>query len=157
VRADIHDGQEHKRSMQGPDTDAQDQPPRFTQIRLATHGRSIQSGQTRKSASPTAKSAFPPRTDIVSSSGQVRKVPTGDISLEGKANTEAASLILDAIFVTLTLGCCNTIRFHWFSNPLTVRPPCIRRRSCSCLRFCTLATTLANQTRSIRAKGRRHA
>jgi hypothetical protein len=48
VRADIHDGQEHKRSMQGPDTDAQDQPPPFTQIRLATHGRSIQMGQNRK-------------------------------------------------------------------------------------------------------------
>jgi hypothetical protein len=30
--------------MQGPDTDAQDQPPPFTQIRLATHGRSIQLG-----------------------------------------------------------------------------------------------------------------
>jgi hypothetical protein len=40
VRADIHDGQEHKRSMQGPDTDAQDQPPPFAHIRLATHGRS---------------------------------------------------------------------------------------------------------------------
>ena len=36
--------QEHKRSMQGPDTDAQDQPPPFIQIRLATHGRSIQLG-----------------------------------------------------------------------------------------------------------------
>jgi hypothetical protein len=41
MRADIHDGQEHKRSMQGPDTEAQDHPP-FVQIRLATHGRSIQ-------------------------------------------------------------------------------------------------------------------
>ena len=30
--------------MQGPDTDAQDQPPPFTHIRLATHGRSIQMG-----------------------------------------------------------------------------------------------------------------
>ena len=39
--ADIHDGQEHKRSMQGPDTDAQDQPPPFIHIRLATHGRSF--------------------------------------------------------------------------------------------------------------------
>jgi hypothetical protein len=48
VRADIHDGQEHKRSMQGPDTDAQDQPPPFVQIRLATHGRSIQLGQYAK-------------------------------------------------------------------------------------------------------------
>jgi hypothetical protein len=44
VRADIHDGQEHKRSMQGPDTDAQDQPPPFIHIWLATHGRSIQMG-----------------------------------------------------------------------------------------------------------------
>ena len=42
MRADIHDGQEHKCSMQGPDTDAQDQPPPSLQIRLATHGRSIQ-------------------------------------------------------------------------------------------------------------------
>jgi len=36
--------------MQGPDTDAQDQPPPFTHIRLATHGRSIQSGQKLKAA-----------------------------------------------------------------------------------------------------------
>jgi len=28
--------------MQGPDTEAQDQPPPFIHIRLATHGRSIQ-------------------------------------------------------------------------------------------------------------------
>ena len=48
--ADIHDGQEHKRSMQGPDTDAQDQPPPFFHIRLATHGRSIQMGQTEKNS-----------------------------------------------------------------------------------------------------------
>src|ERR1700720_4221754 len=40
--------QEHKRSMQGPDTDAQDQPPPFFHIRLATHGRSIQLGQKAK-------------------------------------------------------------------------------------------------------------
>jgi hypothetical protein len=40
MRADIHDGQENKRSMQGPDTEAQDHPP-FVQIRLATHGRSM--------------------------------------------------------------------------------------------------------------------
>jgi hypothetical protein len=35
--------------MQGPDTDAQDQPPPFTQIRLATHGRSIQMGHLQTS------------------------------------------------------------------------------------------------------------
>src|SRR5580692_2819263 len=34
--------------MQGPDTDAQDQPPPFIHIRLATHGRSIQMGQSRR-------------------------------------------------------------------------------------------------------------
>jgi hypothetical protein len=31
MRADIHDGQEHERSIHGPDTEAQDQsPPSFT-------------------------------------------------------------------------------------------------------------------------------
>ena len=45
--------------MQGPDTDAQDQSPPFTQIRLATHGRSIQMGQTRKSASLNGMSVLP--------------------------------------------------------------------------------------------------
>jgi hypothetical protein len=35
--------------MRGPDTDAQDQPPPpFTHIRLATHGRSIQMGHSRR-------------------------------------------------------------------------------------------------------------
>src|SRR5258708_3387938 len=34
--------------MQGPDTDAQDQPPPFVNIRLATHGRSIQLGHSRR-------------------------------------------------------------------------------------------------------------
>src|SRR5262249_37873298 len=41
--ADIHDGQEQKRSIQGPDTEAQDQPSPDHHIQLATHGRSIQS------------------------------------------------------------------------------------------------------------------
>jgi hypothetical protein len=40
--ADIHDGQEHKPSVQGPDTEAQDQSSPDRQIQLATHGRSIQ-------------------------------------------------------------------------------------------------------------------
>jgi hypothetical protein len=40
--ADIHDGQENKRSVQGPDTEAQDQSSPDHQIQLATHGRSIQ-------------------------------------------------------------------------------------------------------------------
>jgi hypothetical protein len=38
--ADIHDGQEHKRSVEGPDTEAQDQSSPDHHIRLATHGRS---------------------------------------------------------------------------------------------------------------------
>ena len=54
MRADIHDGQEHKRSMQGPDTEAQDHPP-FVQIRLATHGRSIQMCHFRTHASQQSK------------------------------------------------------------------------------------------------------
>src|SRR6267142_2266680 len=47
--ADIHDGQEHKRSAQGPDTEAQDQSSPDLHIRLATHGRSIQRCQKGKS------------------------------------------------------------------------------------------------------------
>jgi hypothetical protein len=64
VRADIHDGQEHKRSVQGPDTDAQDQPPPFIHIRLAMHGRSIQMGHLRKSNGGVASSAFTQRANI---------------------------------------------------------------------------------------------
>jgi hypothetical protein len=40
--ADIRDGQEQKRSIQGPDTEAQDQLSPDHHIQLATHGRSIQ-------------------------------------------------------------------------------------------------------------------
>src|SRR4029450_4346388 len=42
MRADIHDGQEHKRSVQGPDTEAQDLSPPNHHFPLATRGRSIQ-------------------------------------------------------------------------------------------------------------------
>src|SRR5215468_1894514 len=42
MRADIHHGQEHKRSVQGPDTEAQDLSPPNHHFPLATRGRSIQ-------------------------------------------------------------------------------------------------------------------
>ena len=42
MRADIHAGQEHKRSVQGPDTEAQDLSPPNPHFPLATRGRSIQ-------------------------------------------------------------------------------------------------------------------
>src|ERR1700688_1433371 len=64
--------------MQGPDTDAQDQPPPFFHIRLATHGRSIQLGQTRKSGDAITTSALPPTADIPESGCDVRKVPGTD-------------------------------------------------------------------------------
>src|SRR5260370_24483132 len=57
----MQEGQEHKRSMQGTDTDAQDQPPPFIHIRLATHGRSIQMGQNRKSSSRAYVFRFAPK------------------------------------------------------------------------------------------------
>jgi hypothetical protein len=62
-----------------------------------------------------------------------------------------ASLIQHAI---LTPGCCNTMRLQWLSNRLSVRPPCTRRRFCSCLHCCTLTTT-CHWKQNIRAKGRR--
>src|SRR6266516_4476741 len=46
MRADIHDGQEHKRSVQGPDTEAQDLSPPNHHFPLATRGRSIQKRKT---------------------------------------------------------------------------------------------------------------
>src|SRR5262249_5995701 len=45
MRADIHGGQEHKRSVQGPDTEAQDLSPPNPHFPLATRGRSIQKCQ----------------------------------------------------------------------------------------------------------------
>ncbi len=66
--------------MQGPDTDAQDQPPPFTQIQLATHGRSIQLGQTEKFGCSPGRSALPSITDIVSSGWQVRFVPISEVN-----------------------------------------------------------------------------
>src|SRR5262249_50916581 len=58
MRADIHDGQERKRSIQGPDTEAQDQPSPDHHSQLATHGRSIQNATTEllhRSKRPTER------------------------------------------------------------------------------------------------------
>ena len=44
ARADIHDGQELKGSINRPDTEALDQPSPNHHFRLATRGRSIQLG-----------------------------------------------------------------------------------------------------------------
>jgi hypothetical protein len=61
MRADIHDGQEHKRSVQGPDTEAQDLSPPNHHFPLATRGRSIQKCQELpwggKKISPNLRSA----------------------------------------------------------------------------------------------------
>jgi hypothetical protein len=50
MRADIHGGQEHKRSIQGPDTEAQDLSPPNHHFPRATRGRSIQKCQNRTHA-----------------------------------------------------------------------------------------------------------
>src|SRR6202048_14268 len=55
--------------------------------------------------------------------------------------------------VTLAPGWCNTNGLPWVSKRGNMRSPCTRCRFCSCLRFCTLTTARANQTRSIRPKG----
>jgi hypothetical protein len=86
----------------------------------------------------------------------VRLVPTRRHRLGTKkaANWGRSLQFLTRCFVTSTPGCCNTIRFQSFSNRLSVRLPCTRRRFSSGLRFYTLTIALANQTRSIRAKAR---
>jgi hypothetical protein len=65
--------------MQGPDTDAQDQPPPFFHIRLATHGRSIQMGQSRHFDDVPVTSAFPPIATKERTSRDVSNVPGADI------------------------------------------------------------------------------
>src|SRR5215813_8751813 len=50
MRADIHGGQERKRSVQGPDTEAQDLSPPNPHFPLATRGRSIQKCHERTHA-----------------------------------------------------------------------------------------------------------
>jgi hypothetical protein len=46
---------------------------------LASHGRTIHSGQTRKSSWPTPTSALPPKADSERTSRHVRKVPIADM------------------------------------------------------------------------------
>src|SRR5262249_24492805 len=58
MRADIHDGQEHKRSVQGPDTEAQDLSPPNHHFPLATRGRSIQKCQLQTSRQVLNKSGL---------------------------------------------------------------------------------------------------
>ena len=58
--------------FKGPNTDAQDQPPPFFHIRLATHGRSIQMGQQRPRRPRNANSDLPLGTDIARPAQSVR-------------------------------------------------------------------------------------
>ena len=74
MRADIHDGQEHKRSTQGPDTEAQDQLSPDSQIPLATHGRSIQMGQERHFGDDRRRSAHRLNADMRNRSAIGRNV-----------------------------------------------------------------------------------
>jgi hypothetical protein len=63
---DIHDGQEHKSSVQGSDTEAQDQLSPDHHIRLATHGRSIRMGHER---------AFGRHPEMIGVATRARQVP----------------------------------------------------------------------------------
>jgi DNA-binding NarL/FixJ family response regulator len=65
MRADIHDGQEHKRSIHGPDAEAQDQSSPSVYIRLATHGRSIQLGNRYPTISVVVLSAQQDRDTVM--------------------------------------------------------------------------------------------
>jgi hypothetical protein len=74
IRASGHNG-----CIQRPDTLMQDRSPPARQNPLATHGRTIHLGQTRKSQRATGKSASPSGTDIVYRTCQVRNVPTNGL------------------------------------------------------------------------------
>src|SRR3984893_17479477 len=74
MRADIHDGQERKRSVQGPDTEAQDLSPPNHHFRLAMRGRSIQSGQSRRTSAATAWPDVRFTSDSVAKVGRVARL-----------------------------------------------------------------------------------
>src|SRR5215471_7241618 len=110
--ADIHDGQERTRSIQGPDTEAQDQPSPDHHIQLATHGRSIQKCQecvawprgTRWSPRPLASTC--PR--------RCSRVLTRSLS---KARTSGLARTLEALALTVPAGTYNIVD----DEPLTKR------------------------------------
>jgi hypothetical protein len=70
VRADIHNGQEHKRSMQGPDTDAQDHP-----LHLFTSGLQ----RTAPKRAVRAMSAIRPIASELRTSRDVSNCPTAEV------------------------------------------------------------------------------
>jgi hypothetical protein len=54
-------------------------PPPFFHIRLATHGRSIQMGQSRPKSTIQVTSAYPPSSEVQRASPLVRFVPGADM------------------------------------------------------------------------------
>ena len=63
MRADIHDGREHERSNQRPDTLMQDRISQDRRKPLATHGRTIHLGQNEKPP-VSGLCQLPPAADI---------------------------------------------------------------------------------------------
>jgi hypothetical protein len=57
-------------------------------------------------------------------------------------------------FVTSAPGCCNPMRLRCFSSRVSGRPPCTRRRFCSCVCFCMSRST-CHRKQNIHATGRR--
>src|SRR5579864_3087099 len=96
MRADIHDGQEHQRSTQGPDTEAPDQSSPDHQIPLATHGRSIQIGQQRCFERATATSALTLEADIRLPRTNRRDGPLPDIAAGAVRTAKSAVLMYQA-------------------------------------------------------------
>ena len=82
--------------MQGPDTDAQDQSPPFTHIRLATHGRSIQLGHKRRFDWPSETSGSTQAADVWIGPWQIASVADEYAQLVGFRR----SLFLRAHFFT---------------------------------------------------------
>src|ERR1700676_5248698 len=80
MRADIHDGPEQMLQSKAGYIDARPLTANPTNL-LATHGRTIHSGQSRRFDRPPATSGLPRLADILSVRWHVSKVPTPDIGI----------------------------------------------------------------------------
>src|SRR5262249_898643 len=120
MRADIHGGQEHKRSVQGPDTEAQDLSPPNHHFPLATRGRSIQMCHNR----PCADGAgFVSQTYSIASSarasragGMVRPIALAVVRLMTSSNLVGCSTEISAGFAPRKILSTNSAaRRNWAS------------------------------------------
>jgi hypothetical protein len=96
--------------MQGPDTDAHDQPPPFIHIRLATHGRSIQMGQSDLTAALSLPIMPDDQTSSVLSACLKRSSP--EVHCVSHITLRSRLVLLECLYRRRIVACARRTRFH---------------------------------------------